>query len=80
MQSTLVKCQYTSCILFKGRASLHDWAGVPSNADKTSDNKTTVENKHLEPGNETVTRVNRGFYDDVATNANSSEDTSAEGQ
>jgi hypothetical protein len=60
--------------LFKGRALLYDWIGVPSNGDKTSGYETPVE-----PGNETVARVNGGFYNDVATNANASEDISSEG-
>ena len=80
ISSQLSSTVSTSCLLFKGRGSLHDWDGVPSNANKTSDNKTTVKNGHLEPSKETFGRVNRGFYDDVATNANASEDSSAEGQ
>ena len=67
-------------LLFKGQALLHDWVGVPSNADKTSEYETQVENEHQGPANETDARVNREFYDDVATNANKSEDISAEGQ
>jgi hypothetical protein len=67
-------------LFFKGWASLHNWAGVPSNADKTSEYETPVENEHEEPGNETDARVNQGFYNGVATNANKSEDISSEGQ
>jgi hypothetical protein len=65
--------------LFKGRASLHDRVGVPSNTDKTSECKTPVENEHQGPGNVTDARVDREFYDDVDTNANKSEEISAEG-
>ncbi|CAB4011475.1 MAM domain-containing glycosylphosphatidylinositol anchor 2-like [Paramuricea clavata] len=64
----------------KGRESLHDWVGEPSNADKTSGYETPVENEHQGPGNETVGKVNRGFYDDVATSANTSEDISTQGR
>ncbi|CAB4043845.1 Hypothetical predicted protein, partial [Paramuricea clavata] len=46
-------------ISVEGLASLHDWAGVPSNADRTSDNKTPVENEHQESGNETVATEGR---------------------
>jgi hypothetical protein len=65
--------------LFKGWASLHDRVGVPSNGDKTSEYKTPVENEYQRSHNETVARVNRGFCDDVDTNANKSEEISAEG-
>ena len=65
--------------MFKGRASLHDWVGVPSNADKTSGYETPVENEHRERGNETVARLDREFYIDVDTNAKKSEEISAEG-
>ena len=79
-------------LLFKGRASLHDRVGVPSNADKTSGYETPVENQHQTSGyetpvenqhpgsgNETVARLDREFYIDVDTNAKKSEEISAEG-
>jgi hypothetical protein len=66
--------------LFKGQASLHDRVGVPSNADKTSEYETPVENQHQGSGNETAARVDRQFYEDVATNANKSEEISPEGK
>ncbi|CAB4013633.1 Hypothetical predicted protein [Paramuricea clavata] len=76
----------------EGQASLHDWAGVLSNADKTSGYETPVENEHQTFGYETsvenehqtfgyetsVENEHREFYDDVATNANASEDISSE--
>ena len=66
-------------LLFKGRTSLYDRVGVPSNADKTSEYETPVENEHQGSGNETDARVDRLFYEDVATNAKKSEEISAEG-
>ena len=60
--------------------TLYDRVGVLSNADKTSEYETPVENEHQRPGNETVAGLDREFYDDVDTNANESEDISAEGQ
>ncbi|CAB4020075.1 Hypothetical predicted protein, partial [Paramuricea clavata] len=65
-------------ITAEGRALLHHWVGVPSYADKTSGYETSVENEHQGGGNETIARVDQEFYDDVATNANASEDSSAE--
>ncbi|CAB4005587.1 Hypothetical predicted protein [Paramuricea clavata] len=65
----------------EGQASLHNWTGVLSNADKTSGYETSVENEHQTFAYETsVENEHREFYDDVATNANASEDISSEGQ
>ena len=76
--SSLFDQGFVIVFCIKGRTSLHDWVGVPSNGDKTSECKTPVESKYQRSRNETVARVNRGFCDD--TNANKSEAISAEGQ